>query len=116
MFPDVTARMRPSDFLTTFGHQLRFPSLAAYLFCWCFVLSRTARTPADVCPLEIDYRLSVPPIYLLRSDQDLPVYRVVPSMRAPVNHAARYAVTSPVTLALTTLLPSNKLTPSAPGI
>ena len=30
------------------------------------------------------------------SDLDLPVYRIVPSMRAPVTHAARYAVSSPL--------------------
>ena len=29
------------------------------------------------------------------NDQDLPVYWIVPSIRAPVKHAARYAVPSP---------------------
>jgi hypothetical protein len=32
----------------------------------------------------------------LRSDQDLPVYQVVPSVRAPVTHAARYNIISPI--------------------
>ena len=52
---------------------------------------------------------------LLRSDQDLPVYQAVPSVRAPVTHAARYNVTSP-TSTVTPLLPSDKLKPSAPEI
>jgi hypothetical protein len=51
----------------------------------------------------------------MRNDQDLPVYQVVPSVRAPVTHAARYDVTSPLFTA-TTFLPSDTLTPSAPEI
>ena len=33
---------------------------------------------------------------LMGNDQDLPVYWIVPSMRAPVTHAARSAVPSPL--------------------
>jgi hypothetical protein len=33
---------------------------------------------------------------LLRSDQDLLVYRIVPSMRAPVAHTTRYSDPSPM--------------------
>ena len=61
LFPDFLALIRPSDFLSTFGLQLRFPSPSAYLLCWQFILRRATRTPADALPLEIDYRLSVPP-------------------------------------------------------
>ena len=30
------------------------------------------------------------------NEQDLPVYRIVPSIRAPVSHAAKYAAPSPL--------------------
>jgi hypothetical protein len=45
--------------------------------------------------LEIGHRLSVTPEIFVRSNQDLPVYWIVPSMRAPDTHAARYAANSP---------------------
>jgi hypothetical protein len=54
-------------------------------------------------------------VHALEANQDLPVYQVVPSMRAPVLHAARYRVISPL-FTVTLLLPSGIMTPSAPGV
>ncbi len=47
-------------------------------------------------PLEMDYRLSIIPVYYPRSVQDLPGYWTVPSMRAEVIHHARCVFISPI--------------------
>ena len=87
--------MQPSDFLPP-SAKAPVPLASGLPLRRMLVLRRVTRAPATACPLEMDYRLSVMPVYCPRSVQDLPGYGSVPSMRAAVIHHARCVLTLPI--------------------
>ena len=86
--------MRCSDFLIILGFSSGSPR------CWPTPLLALYSLPDNA---QASWRVPVgdwsPAPHtagiLMGNDRDLPVYRIVPSMRAPVTHAARSAVPSP---------------------
>jgi len=108
--------MQPSDFLPTFdlssGSPCFRPTSAADASSWPGFASIRFRVPVgDLVTGSPASRTDSS-----RSEQDLPGYWAVLFLRAPVNHPARCAISSPLSLAVMALLPSEMIAPWAPGI
>ena len=95
LFPGVIAHMRCSDFLIILGLSSGsprcWPTPLLALCSWPDNAQASRRVPVgDWSPAPHTAGI------LMGNDRDLPVYRIAPSIRAPVTHAARSAVPSPL--------------------